>query len=151
MDLKQKLCHKPHISQRYWHISLNRLGCCGLLNVIVWLWWINLINGTLIERQFIRKTPWDCVVFLSRRTQSGCLLSDAERGNGKAPCGKLNSPFPIECDLKNPWGSVAICLRPTCPQGQRHFILFWYVWNIPFFSSCLILQIGAEFFPPRSE
>lgn len=48
------------------------------------------------------------------------VLSGEE--TAKAPSGKLNSPFPIECDLKNPWGSVAICLRPECPQGQSHFL-----------------------------
>lgn len=49
-----------------------------------------------------------------------CLFSEARRGNGKAPCGKLNSPFPIECALENPWGSVAICLRRSTLKVIMH-------------------------------
>lgn len=98
------------------------------------------------------------------KPESGCLFNDAQRGNGKAPCGKLNSPFPIECALENPWGSVAICLRRSALRvitlktnmsrgtqpffkGRLIFPFYLYIYKI---FLLFLLQIG-QIFLPRSE
>lgn len=150
MVLRHKLGHKPHASPLYWHISINRSGRSSSLKASIRLWWMHLVNRTIMERQFHQQNTLRLFGFSWSSEPKVNVLSVMQREEtAKAPAGKLNSPFPIECDLKNPWGSVAICLRPACPQGQSHFylLLIYKKHSFSLIIPHLANRSGGFFFP----
>lgn len=148
------LQHKPgHEPPSYLRISINRSGHSGLLIASGRLWWIHLVNSTIMERQFHQRNTLRLFIFffLTKQTQSGCLVGDAGRGNGKRlPPENWIVHFQLNVTWKIHGGQWQFVSDQHVPEDKAIFIRFWYIRNIPLLISCLLLQIGEEvcFFSP---
>lgn len=117
-DLKHKLCHKPHISGSYWHISLNRSRRSGLLNVCGWLWWINLINRTIIKRQrnLLRLFGFFLPTGSKGKSSQGCREEMA-----RLPLGNWIVHFQLNVTWKIHWGVSGNLSQTNMSPGTKAF------------------------------
>lgn len=150
MVLQHTLGHKPHTSPSYWHISINRSGCSDSLNASARLWWIRLVNRTITERQFHQRNTLRLFGFSYQENPKwmSCRWC-RERKQQRLPPENWIVHFQLNVTWKIHGGQCQFVSDQHVPGDRAIFIRFWYIRNILFVSSCLILQIGAEvFFPP---
>lgn len=133
MDLKHQLCHKPHISGSHRHISLNRSRRSGLLNVSGWLWWINLINRTIIKRQrnVLRLFGFFLPSGSEGKSSQGCRQEMAW-----LPVGNWIVHFQLNVTWKIHWGVSGNLSQTNMSPGTEAFYSL-LIYTQHFFSPCM--------------